>query len=149
MLCPFNHVRLFSIWWTVACQAPLLGSSVRGILQAWILEWIAMPFSRRSSKLRDGTCTSYTGRQVLHPRCHLGSPITMRATISFIMGCLGGSAVQNLPASSGDAGSIPGLRRCPGEGQGNPFQYSCLRNPMDREAWWATVHGGSKEADMT
>ena len=40
-----------------------------------------------------------------------------------------------------DAGSIPGLGRSPGEGNGNTLQYSCLGNPMDREAWWATVHG--------
>ena len=36
---------------------------------------------------------------------------------------------------------IPGLERSPGEGNGNPLQYSCLENPMDREAWWATVYG--------
>ena len=40
----------------------------------------------------------------------------------------------------GDLGLIPGLRRSPGEGHGNPLQYSCLENPMEREAWWATVH---------
>ena len=45
---------------------------------------------------------------------------------------------------AGDAGSIPGLGRSPGEGDGNPFQYSCLENPMDRGAWWATVHGVTK-----
>ena len=44
----------------------------------------------------------------------------------------------------GDLGSIPGLGRSPGEGNGNPFQYFCLENPMDREAWWATVHGVTK-----
>ena len=52
--------------------------------------------------------------------------------------------VKNPPFSSGDTGdmgSIPGLRRCPGEGDGNPLQYSCLRNLMDRGASWATVHG--------
>ena len=52
--------------------------------------------------------------------------------------------VRNLPANAGDvrtAGSIPGLGRSPGGGHGNPFQYSCLENPMDREAWRATVHG--------
>ena len=43
--------------------------------------------------------------------------------------------------SAGEAGSIPGLERSPGEGNGNPFQYSCLENPMDRGAWQATVHG--------
>ena len=44
-------------------------------------------------------------------------------------------------------GSIPGLGRSPGEGNGNPLQYSCLGNPMDREAWWALVHVVAKESD--
>ena len=60
--------------------------------------------------------------------------------------------VKNLPANSGDtrdAGSIPGLGRSPGEGNGNPLPYSCLGNPMDRGAWKATVHGVVKESDMT
>ena len=61
----------------------------------------------------------------------------------------GGSLVKNLPANTGDAGSIPGSRRYPGEGNGNPLQYSCLENSMDRGAWWATVHGVAKESDKT
>ena len=60
----------------------------------------------------------------------------------------GGSMVKNLPANAGDTGSIPGLGRSPGEGNGNLFQYSCLGNPMDRGAWQATVHGVTKELDM-
>ena len=56
------------------------------------------------------------------------------------MGFPGGSAVKNSPANVGDACSIPGLGRSPGEGNGNPLQYSCLENPMDRGAWWTTVH---------
>ena len=48
--------------------------------------------------------------------------------------------VKNLPANAGDMGSIPGLGRSPGEGNGNPLQYFCLENSMDRGAWWATVH---------
>ena len=53
-----------------------------------------------------------------------------------------GSSVGKEPAcSAGDLGSIPGLGRSPGEGNGNPLQYSCLENPMDREAWRATVRG--------
>ena len=46
--------------------------------------------------------------------------------------------------NAGDPGSIPGLGRFPGEGNGNPFQYSCLENSMDQGAWWATVHGVAK-----
>ena len=55
--------------------------------------------------------------------------------------------VKNPPANAGDprvTGSIPGLGRSPGEGNGNPFQFSCLENPMDRGAWRATVHGVAK-----
>ena len=60
--------------------------------------------------------------------------------------------VKNLPANAGDArgaGSIPGLGRSPGEGNGNPLQFSCLENSMDRGAWWAIVHGVAKELDAT
>ena len=62
-------------------------------------------------------------------------------------GFSGSSAVKNLPASIGDASSIPGSGRSPGVGNGTPLQYSCLGNPMDREAWWGPVHGVAKELD--
>ena len=53
-----------------------------------------------------------------------------------------GLVVKNPPANAGDANSIPGPGKSSGEGNGNPFQYSCLENPKDRGAWQATVHGG-------
>ena len=53
----------------------------------------------------------------------------------------GGSDGKAFAYNAGDPGSIPGSRRSPGEGNSNPLQYSCLENPMDRGAWWATVHG--------
>ena len=56
----------------------------------------------------------------------------------------GGSVVKNLPVNAGDRGLIPGLGRSFGIGNGNPLQYSCLGNLMDRGAWWATVHGVTK-----
>ena len=55
-----------------------------------------------------------------------------------------GSVVRNLPANAGDLGSIPRLGRSPGGGHGNPLQYSCLENPMDRGAWRTTIHGVAK-----
>ena len=55
--------------------------------------------------------------------------------------------LKNPAANAGDVGSIPGLERFPGEGNGNPLQYSCLENPMDRVARWAAVQGVSKESD--
>ena len=60
-------------------------------------------------------------------------------------------AIKNQPANAGDmrdAGLISGSGRCPGGGLGNPLQYSCLENPMDTGAWWATVCG-HKESDTT
>ena len=60
--------------------------------------------------------------------------------------------VKNTLANAGDKrdlGSIPGSGRSPGGGHGNPLQYSCLENSMDRRAWWAMVHRGSKELDRT
>ena len=60
---------------------------------------------------------------------------------------MGGSVVKNPPVSAGDTGdirSIPGSGRSPGGGHGNPLQYSCLGNPLDRGAWWAPGHGVTK-----
>ena len=56
----------------------------------------------------------------------------------------GGSEVKASACNAGDLGSIPGSGRSPGEGNGNPLQYSCLENPMDGGAWWSTDHGVSK-----
>ena len=66
----------------------------------------------------------------------------MRA--SWVRSFSGGSMVKNPPANAGDLGSIPGLGRSPGEGNGYPLQYSCLENFMDRGAWWATFMGLQK-----
>ena len=55
-----------------------------------------------------------------------------------------GSDSKESACNAEDLGSVPGSRRSPGEGNGNPLQDSCLGNPMDRRAWWATVHGVAK-----
>ena len=60
----------------------------------------------------------------------------------------GGSASKESACNAGDLGSIPGSGRCPGEGNGNPVQYSCLENPMDRGAWQAIVHGAQRVGDL-
>ena len=62
------------------------------------------------------------------------------ARYKFIMVFPSGSAVKNPPASAGNVSLIPGSGRAPGEGNGNPLQYSCLKNSMDRGALWAKVH---------
>ena len=72
-----------------------------------------------------------------------------KTTVWFTLfqGFPGGSVVKSPPASAGEAGLIPGSRRFPGGGNGNPLQYSCLANPMEGRVWWATVHGVTKEPD--
>ena len=65
-------------------------------------------------------------------------------SLFFFLNVPGGSDSKESACNAGDLGSIPGLGQAPGEGNGNPLQYSCLENPMDREAWWATVTGVTK-----
>ena len=64
--------------------------------------------------------------------------------IIFVLSSLVAQMVKRLAYNVGDLGSIPGLGRSSGEGNGNPLQYSCLENPMDGGAWWAKVHGVTK-----
>ena len=122
------------------------GSSIHGILQARILQWVAMPSSRGSSQPRDWTQVSLC---LLHwqagslPLAPSGKPNGLYQIELFLRVSQVALVVKNLPANAGDLrdmGSIPGLGRSPGEGHGNPLQYSCLENPMDRGAWQATVH---------
>ena len=77
---------------------------------------------------------------------------SLKDTYELFRGFLGGIVVKYLPANAGDArdmGSIPGSGRSTGERNGNPVQYSCLANHMDRGAWWAIVHGVTDESNMT
>ena len=65
------------------------------------------------------------------------------------VGFSGSSLVKNPAANAGDLGSIPGSGRSRGGGSGNPLQYSCLENPMDRGDWLATGYGGHKKSNMS
>ena len=71
--------------------------------------------------------------------------------VSFLIAYVfpGGSDGKASAYNAGDLGSIPGLGRSHGGGNGNPLRYSCLENPMDGGAWWATDHGVHKESDTT
>ena len=66
-----------------------------------------------------------------------------KSSVNF-RGFPGGSEVKASASNAGDLGSIPGSGRSPGEGTGNPLQYSCLENPMEGGVWWAPVHGATK-----
>ena len=89
----------------------LPGSSDHGIFQARVFELVAIAFS-----------------------------VLWAKTYQFFWGFPDGSNSQESTCNAGDLGLIPRLGRSPGEGHGNPLQYSCLENPKDRGAWWATVH---------
>ena len=75
---------------------------------------------------------------------HINKKYHFILTYSVHRGFPGGSVVNNPPANVGDMGLIPVLEKARGEGNGNPLQYSYLGNPIDRGAWWATVHGVAK-----
>ena len=78
-------------------------------------------------------------------KIHLSNPCEFYLSFTHVLSLLpGGSDGKESACNVGDLGLIPGSGRSSGEGNGNPFQYSCLENPMDGGAWWATVHGVSK-----
>ena len=147
------------------------GSSVHGIFQAIILEWIAISFSRRSSQPRartrvshvvDRRFTIWATRQVWdsnisskktlmfmwYVNCNSSRSGTQEASIN---SWYDGTAVKNLSAcarDSWDMGSIPGFRRSPGVWNGNPLQYSCLENSMDRGAWRTRLSEHAKHTQI-
>ena len=103
--------------------------------------------SYRKPPLRGPTDTSYltflpTKKNIFKVRFIIYTPQIYFS--SNVFNCPHGSDGTESTCNVGDPGSIPGLERSPGEGNDNPLQYSCLENPMDRGAWWATVHGVAK-----
>ena len=128
----------------------LPGSSVRETLQAGIRERVAISFSRGSSWPRDRIQISHaTGRLFTDWATRVQNK-TRNHALKYLYSCVcygaspGGSVVKNLPSNASDAYSIPGPGRPPGRGHGNPLQYSCLENPVDRKACQATVHRVTK-----
>ena len=103
------------------------------ILQARILEWVAIPFSRGSAQLRDRTQVSCISRQILY---HLSHQEYEDMRLFFF-------SPLNCPNNN-----IATLRHFFGEGNGTPLQYYCLQNPMDGGAWWATVLGVTKSRTL-
>ena len=88
---------------------------------------------------------SMTVSQTIHPHYEIrSSPLTFLYVHFIFLSFPGGSDGKESACSAGDLGSIPGLGRSPGEGHGNPLQYSCLENSMDRGAWRAAVCGVAK-----
>ena len=158
----FSHVLLF--WDAANCSPP--GSSVPGIFLAGILEWVAMPSFRGSSQPRDWTHVSFIAGKLLccwatmdRGAWQAANHGVTKSWIIFVYLLIlfwaskVALGVKNLPASAGDVRDVGSILRsgisC-GEGNGNPLQYSCLENPMDRGALWGCtrVHDWSNLACM-
>ena len=122
-----------------------LSSTIRGRTQAHPLHWECGILATGPS---EKSCSSLFNiilcRNKKNYKRLLILTIFFLINVYFILGFPGGSDSKESTCNVGDLGSIPGSGRYPGEGNGNPLQYSCLRNPMDREAWQATVHGVAK-----
>ena len=129
--------------WTATHQAPL---SVE-ILQARLLEWVAVPSSRGSSQPKNQTCVSLAsciGRQVLYQdSAHELLKSKQIPKIGFSGGTNGKESACSI-GDTRDLDSICGSGRSLGEGHGNPLEHSCLENFMDRGVWWAIAHGVAK-----
>ena len=76
--------------------------------------------------------------------CYIDNALVTFTLMPFTVFMASSPDGKELASNAGDLGWTPGLGRSPGEGNGNPLQYPCLENPMDRGAWWATVHGVAK-----
>ena len=88
-------------------------------------------------------CTNFTHKLFFF--LHINFTLKLFSLVYMVyMDFAGVAPVKNPPANAGDPGSIPGSGRSSGDGNGNPLQYSCLENPMDKGAWGATVHGLAK-----
>ena len=154
---------LSRVWLSDPMDCSLPGSSIRGIFQARTLEWAAI--STIGSTKSDLIEASYQAEQQpnwldWHKQSRNESKLNGKRDLSFFfwVHCLQRNhifywasqvvrVVKNTPANVGevrDSGLIPGLGRSPGGGHDNPLQYSCLDNPMDGGAWWATVHRDTK-----
>ena len=136
-----SHVQIFATLWTVACQASLSITNSRSLLKLMSVE-LVMPSNHLIF------CRPLLLPPSIFPSIKVFSNESVLCITWPKYCCLhtipDGSVVKNPPANAGDAGDvglIPGLGRSPGGGNGNPLQYSCLENPMDRAAWRATVHG--------
>ena len=118
------------------------GSSLHGILQARIVEWVAISFSKGSSRPRDQTWVSHIpGRRFNLWATREAQYDDLATPLLGMWASLVTQRVKHLACNAGDVGSIPGSGRSLGEGNGNPLHYSCLENPMEGGAWLATVHG--------
>ena len=142
-------------WCPILCNP--LDYTVHGVIQARILEWVAGPFSRGSSQPRDrtqvsrvagGFFTSWATREALIYNSIF--ILDEKRVVQFFYGLEpGGAEVKASACNVGDLRSIPRSERSPGEGNDNPFQYSCLEHSMYRGAWWATVHGSQSRTRLS
>ena len=139
-----SRVRLFA----GPMDCSLSGSSIHGVFQARVLEWIAISFSRAFSRGSSRPRNRIWVSRIAGRRFTVWGTRGVIGRGWFSIGFPGGLDGKVSVYNAGDLGSILGLGRSAGEGNGSPLQYSCLENPMDGGAWWATVPGVEK-SDFT
>ena len=105
-----------------------------------MVQWLRLPASIAGGI----SLTPSQGTKILHATQNSQKIEKEKEILLRNRGASQAALVVNIPAHAGDVSLIPGSGRSPGGGHGNPLHYSCLENPMDRGAWWATVHGASK-----
>ena len=120
----------WEVWvWSLGWEDPLQDMATHSSILAWRIPWTEEPGGLQSMGLQRVWHDWETNTSSFHFHYHL-----------HVLGFPGILPVKNPPAEVEDMGSIPELGRSPGEGNGNLLQSSCLRNPMDKGAWWAAVH---------
>ena len=146
VLSQFSHIQLFVTLWTAACQSPL---SMEFSTQE---DWSGLPCPPLGSLPDPGITPVSPGLQADSlpqrppgkPQLYIYIPIHYFLYSFPLWSLPDGSVGKECACNVEDPGLIPGWGRSPGEGNGNPLQYSCLENSMDRGACWAVVHGVTK-----
>jgi len=138
-------------WWSFITGLPISSLSSSSFHQSNFSKWLSWLFSvavtsHHLSKFQI-LCLNDQNPPDLILTFHSFSTIIILSNVW--RGFPGGSDGKESACNVGDPSSNPGLGRSPGEGNGNPLQYSCLENPKDKEAWQATVHGVAKKSDTT
>ena len=146
-----SHMDLSQLNGRKSLVAVMDGSGIDGLISTGVLsELSVLPGPRTGAFCAFSACTHRAFNEGIYLPSHSKTTVKTKQGVwhwsrlmepQGVMGFPGGSDGKESACNAGHPDSIPGLGRCPGEGHGNPLQYSCLENSTDRGAWWATVHG--------
>ena len=149
-----SHMDLSQLNGRTSLVAIMDGSGIDSLISTGVLsELSVLPGPRTGAFCAFSACTHRAFNEGIYLPSHSKTTVKTKQGVwhwsrlmepQGVMGFPGGSDGKESACNAGHPDSIPGLGRCPGEGHGNPLQYSCLENSTDRGAWWATGHGVTK-----